>query len=46
MIYQLLGKASVVVYLAMSVAAFYEGDLKRGTLALLFGVANAIMFVL
>ena len=44
--YSILGKASVAtIYLAMSVAAFCDGDWRRGTLAALFGVANAIMFV-
>ena len=44
--YFVLAKLSVVVYFAMSCAAYAGGDWRRGTLALLFSIANMIMFVL
>lgn len=43
--YIALARMSVIVYAAMSVAAYYDGDWRRGTLALLFAMANALMFI-
>lgn len=44
--YILLARLSVLVYAGMSAAAYWDGDWRRGTLALLFAIANALMFIL
>lgn len=44
--YLALARLSVLVYAGMAVAAYVEGDWRRGTLALLFSIANALMFIL
>ena len=44
--YIVLARLSIVIYASMSLAAYMEGDWRRGTLALLFTLANTIMFVI